>query len=97
LPVLATLEGEFAAEGLAVVAVCIGSSAEGARHALQMANADVRTLVDEDAETVLPYQVGGTPTTYLVDGAGVIVMSNVGYGDSTERMLRAEIERLLEE
>ena len=97
LPVLATLEREFAAEGLVVVTVCMGSSPEEARQALQKANADVRTLVDEDAVTATPYQIGGTPTTYLVDDGGVIVMSNAGYGDGTESILRDEIERLLEE
>lgn len=97
LPVLATLEREFAAEGLAVVTVCMGSSPKEARQALQRAKAEVRTLIDEDAATATPYQVGGTPTTYLVDDGGVIVMSNVGYGGGTESILRDEIERLLEE
>jgi hypothetical protein len=43
-----------------------------------------------------PYQVGSTPTTYLIDQYGVIQTSDIGYGTSTESHLQAEIERLLE-
>ena len=67
------------------------------RQALDEANVDVLTLVDEDGKTVSPYQVSGTPTTYLIDHTGVIRMSHVGYGDGTEDTWRTEIERLLEE
>ena len=97
MPVLATLEKEFAAKGLAVVTVCMGASAEEARQALRKANIDLRTLVDEDTETASPYRISGTPTTYLIDGTGMIVTSSVGYGDDTEDSLRAEIQRLLDE
>ena len=97
LPVLADLEHEFGADGLSVVTICLGSPAEEVRQALQRANVDLLVLVDEDAETVQPYQVSGTPTTYLIDGQGVIVMSNAGYGTGVESRLRAGIERALEE
>ena len=97
MPVLATLEHEFSSDGLSVATICLGSSAIEARQALQRADADLLVLVDEDAETVRPYQVGGTPTTYLIDGEGVIVMSSPGYGAGTGNELRARIERALEE
>jgi len=80
-----------------VVTICLGSPAEEARQALQRANVDLLVLVDEDAETVQPYQVSGTPTTYLIDSQGVIVMSNAGYGTGAESKLRAGIKRALEE
>ena len=97
MPVLATLEREYRANGLVVLTVCLGSPTEDVRRALRRANADVQALIDEDAETAKPYQIGGTPTTYLIDDAGLIVASHVGYGDGTEARLRAEIELLLEE
>lgn len=96
MPVLATLEEEFADENLAVVTICIGSSAKEVSEALQEANTDVLVLMDESGKTESPYQVGGVPVTYLIDGDGVVQTSNFGYGDDTEKYLRAEIERLLE-
>ena len=97
MPVLAALEHEFSSNGLSVATICLESSAKEARQALQQADADLLVLIDEDAETVWPYQVGGTPTTYLIDGEGVIVMSSTGYAAGTENKLRAGIERALEE
>jgi hypothetical protein len=80
-----------------VVTVCLSASAKEAREALQGTSADVLALVDEDTETLTPYHISSTPTTYLIDGSGVIKMSQVGYGNGVDNYLRAEIERLLEE
>lgn len=80
-----------------MVTICLGASPEEARAALKGTGADVLVLVDGTAKTQLPYHASGTPTTYLIDGSGVIQMAKVGYGDGTESYLRAEIERLLEE
>lgn len=80
-----------------MVTICLGASPEETREALKGTVADVLALVDEHTETMVPYHVSGTPTTYLIDGSGVIQMSQVGYGDGVESYLRAEIERLLEE
>lgn len=74
----------------------MGSPAEDVREALEEAGADVLALVDEDGTTRAPYHASGTPTTYLVDGAGVIQWSQVGYGERMENVFRTEIERLLE-
>jgi hypothetical protein len=74
----------------------MGSSAEEVRQALEESGADVLALVDESSTTRTPYRAGGTPTTYLVDGAGVIQWSQVGYGEGTEGVFRTEVEELLE-
>lgn len=95
LPVLAALEREFAAEQLVVLTVCLGASPAQARAALQKARVNLMTLVDEDWQTQGVYGVRGTPTTYLISAAGVILMSDVGYGKGKESYLRAEIRRLL--
>jgi len=98
LPVLATLQQEFADEKFSVVAVCLGCSAEEAREGLDKANAeDVLVLLDGNTEMMLSYCVNSTPTTYLIDRDGVIQLSSVGYGSGTEAHLRSEIEQLLEE
>ena len=97
MPVLSTLEKEFAAEGLVVLTVCMGVSAEEARQALRKANVHLLTLVDEDAETASPYRAYSIPATYLIDHVGLIVMGRTGYEDSTEANLRAEIQHLLED
>jgi hypothetical protein len=74
----------------------MGSSAEEVREALEESGADVLALVDEDSTTRAPYHASGTPTTYLIDGAGAIRWSQVGYGEGMEDVFRTQIERLLE-
>ncbi|MBU0491217.1 MAG: TlpA family protein disulfide reductase [Chloroflexi bacterium] len=97
LPVLAALEREFAADNLVVVTVCLGSSEAQARQALQKARVSLMTLVDRNWQTQGDYGVRGTPTTYLISADGVILMSDVGYGQGKDAILRAEIRRLLHE
>jgi hypothetical protein len=91
------LQKEFADEDVAVVTICLGCSAEEARAGLKKANAKDLVLLDEYTETAVPYRASTTPITYLVDRAGTIQVSDVGYGSDTEAHLRDEIERLLEE
>ena len=80
-----------------MVTICLGASPQETREALQGTGANVLALVDEDTETMIPYHASSTPTTYLIDGSGVIQMAQVGYGSGVEDYLQAEIERLLEE
>jgi cytochrome oxidase Cu insertion factor (SCO1/SenC/PrrC family) len=95
---LAALQKEFAGEDVVVITICQGASAEEVREALKETGVEgVRTLVDEDQETMMPYHASATPTTYLIDREGVIQMSDVGYGSGSEAHLRREIKRLLEE
>ena len=77
--------------------ICLGASAQETREALQDTGADVLALVDEDTETMMVYHASATPTTYLINGSGVIQMAQVGYGSGMDSYLRAEIKRLLEE
>jgi cytochrome c biogenesis protein CcmG/thiol:disulfide interchange protein DsbE len=98
LPVLATLQKEFATEDLAVITICLGCSVKEARQGLKKANTeDILVLLDGGTETMIPYHAGASPTTYLIDRDGVIQLGSAGYSGSTEAYLRSEIERLLEE
>lgn len=95
---MAALQKEFDGQGVRVVTICQGCTAEEAQQALKESGAkELLTLVDEDTKTMTPYHATATPTTYLIDRDGVIRMSDVGYGSGTEAHLRSEIERLLEE
>jgi hypothetical protein len=95
LPVLATMDKQFSKHGLEVVTVCIGASAEEARDAARRAKANVGILLDADGLAASSYQVRGTPTTYLIDGDGVIRMRQVGYGEAQKNRLRTAIVDLL--
>lgn len=95
LPVLATMDKQFGKHGLEVVTVCIDASAEEARDAAKRAKANVAILLDADGLTVSSYRVRGTPTTYLIDGDGIIRMRQVGYGEALEDQLRTAIVDLL--
>ncbi len=80
---------------MAVVTICMGSSTDEVQEALAGADANVLALVDENSTTRAPYHASSTPTTYLIDGAGVIQWSQVGYGEGMEDVFRSEIEQLL--
>ena len=54
-------------------------------------------LMDTNGGTASSYQVRGTPTAYLIDGGGVIRMSQVGYSERWERHMRTAIRRVLSE
>lgn len=95
MPVLATLEEEFASEKLAVVTICMRAPAAQARQALQEKNVDLLVLLDEDVQVRRLYRVRATPTTYLIAGDGGILMHDIGYGDGKADYLRGEIRRLL--
>ena len=95
MPVLATLEEEFAPKSLAVVTICLGASDSQTRDALRKANVNLLALVDKGEEMVMVYHVRATPTTYLIGSDGVILMSTVGYSKDKEATLRREIQRLL--
>lgn len=95
LPVLADLEEDFTAQGLTVMTVSVDSSPEPVRDVLQEANVDLLTLLDEDSKVMRAYGVSSTPTTYLIDEGGMILMLDVGYGERTEERLRDEIRQAL--
>jgi hypothetical protein len=95
---LAALQEEFVDESVAVIAICLGCSAEEAREGLKKANTEgILVLLDGNTGIMMPYHASVTPTTYLVDRDGVIQVSDVGYSSGMKARLRDEIERLLEE
>jgi peroxiredoxin len=97
LPDLEALEEEFAPQELAVVTINMDSSVEEALSALQETNVTLPTLLGNNSNVMRAYSVNATPTTYIIDGNGTIVVNKVGYGKGTEDYLHSEIQDLLEE
>lgn len=42
------------------------------------------------------YSVRGVPTTYIVDGEGIVRYAQVGYGSGMQEVLARELDSLLE-
>jgi|YNPNPStandDraft_1061719.scaffolds.fasta_scaffold16464_3 peroxiredoxin len=95
LPVLATLDRDYQDEVLAVVTVCVYSSAREIEETLDRSGVDLLVLVDEECQICSAYHIGGLPTTYLIDGNSTIRQSWLGYGKNMEETFRAGIEQLV--
>jgi len=95
LPVLAALDRDYQDEVLAVVTVCVYSSASEIEETLERSGVDLLVLVDEECQMCNAYRIGGLPTTYLIDGDSKIRQSWLGYGKNMEETFRAGIEQLV--
>lgn len=97
-PMLGALQREWGADGVTVVGVSVDekkSAYDGFRSRLQPPFVTVR---DAQQRLVRRVRVPKMPTTYVIDRQGVVRFVHEGFhGESTERLLRAQVRQLLEE
>jgi thiol-disulfide isomerase/thioredoxin len=97
-PVFDELHGEFASRGVTIVAVSVDQNAKAMGAFMQRhspAFAVVRDREQKLAEAVAPPAM---PTTYVIDGRGVVRFVHNGFhGDQSRRAFIEQIETLLGE
>lgn len=95
---LASKVGEpFAEQGVSVVAVNVGETAESAREHLDQAGTGIDSLFDTDADLLGQVTTEGLPRVYLVDHEGTVLWFDIEYSPSTLRQLLLGIRFVLEQ
>jgi hypothetical protein len=97
LPVLNKLAGEYAEQGLAVLAINVGESHSTYQ---EFVRSNRYTYLhwgrDAAGEITELYRVRGIPVTYVLDREGVIRHTHVGYGTGMEEVFVQQIEALFD-
>jgi len=96
VPYLQKLHQKYAKKGLLVVG--IAQDSDGAKSVKPFAKKNKLSylqLVDAKHEAARAYRVGPIPTTYIIDGSGVIRSVHLGFAKGMEKDLEEEIQALL--
>jgi peroxiredoxin len=92
MPSLNALAATFKDKGLVVLAVSVDSSTKPVRNFLKKPDATLTVLMDSDKEVFFDlYAVMGLPTSFLIDGNGVIVEKFIGERDWNAAEIRNSI------
>ena len=95
MPHLAAINDKYEIKGLRLILVDATNRKELTEKMAAEFSLKPPVLLDEQNISREQYKIVGTPTTYLIDGAGRIIFKHVGYGPGMERTLEKEIEALL--
>jgi peroxiredoxin len=82
----------FQNEGVAVVGIAVGESANSARSAVRQAGAKFPNLLDTDGAAFAKVGSDKLPRTYLLDPSGKILWFDIEYSQSTRRELAQSLE-----
>jgi len=99
LPRLEPLWQKYKDQGLTIIAVESNRDTERALEFIAENNLSYHMLEDlegEDNVVADKLQIYGFPTSYLVDRAGQIIYTHIGFDEGDEPTLEAEIQKLLE-
>ncbi len=88
MPIVASLEEEFAEQGVEFVAVNLQESPAEVAAALDRMAIDPPVALDPDGVAAQRYQVTGIPRTVVIDREGIVSHVLVGGGDGFEERLR---------
>lgn len=97
-PVLDAVQADFGAQGVRVVAVSVDQNRGAMQSFLKKHPVSFTVVRDADMKLVQRVDVPTMPTTFVLDGRGIVRFVHAGFeGDKTSERLRAEIKALLEE
>jgi thiol-disulfide isomerase/thioredoxin len=98
LPALDALARRYAGEGKPVVILAVNIDRERRNAEKFLASARVsslRVLLDPKGKGAAAYDLPTMPTSYVIDGEGIVRLVHAGYAPGDEKKLKAEIDRLL--
>ena len=96
-PALDELYREYAPRGLEVLAVNLDEQRKDAEEFLRERPHTMRVLFDPSGEAPKAFGVKGMPTSFLIDRAGVIRFTHMGYTATIGRQYRQELDVLIGE
>lgn len=97
MPWLSRLQREHGAKGLQVVAVSVDADEADMRSRLGELDGGIVVVFDPEGALASQYRLEGMPTTYLVDRAGKLRGSHLGFRAKDAAAREAEIVALLGE
>jgi cytochrome c biogenesis protein CcmG/thiol:disulfide interchange protein DsbE len=95
-PWMEDMQKKYGAKGLTVVAVNLDSKQENADKFLDNHPASFHVAFDPAGKVAKSYKVKGMPSSYLIDRAGQIVESHIGFREKEAAPLEKKIVELLE-
>ena len=84
----------FSTDGVAFVAIAVQDTEEDAKKFIKKFGLTLPVGLDDDQKVSELYGVMGVPTTFIIDGKGMIVYTHLGA--ITEELLEDELKRLID-
>jgi len=91
-PWLKAMHEQYAAKGLAIVAINLDKDRDKAEAFLAGHPAPFTVAFDPQGKTAEAYQVAGMPSSYLIDATGKIVLVHAGFEPKDAAALEARIK-----
>jgi len=91
-PWLTALDTQYRTKGLRIVAINLDKKRDAAEKFLGRHEVPFVVAFDPEAVSAKAFQVPGMPTTFLIDGAGNILYSHVGFDPGKTEELESKIE-----
>ncbi len=92
IPILNRVYGEYTKD-VVFVAIAVGDTEENAKEFVDEFNLSFSAGIDGTGEIEEAYGVYGVPTTFFIDGKGIISYRHMG--SVTEKLLRYELDKTL--
>jgi Redoxin len=97
LPVLNQLAEQYSERGVLVLAMNIDGGERGYKEFIRSNPYPYLHWARDGSGAIRKaYSVGGVPTTYIVDGEGIVRYAQVGYGSGMQEVLAQELDALFE-
>ena len=92
MPMLERLHERYAEDGLRILAVDVGESTETVSAFLETRSLSFPVLLDQDRTVSTRFRVKAFPTTYLVDGNGVVIHAAEGIDPYLSYHIESQLE-----
>jgi cytochrome c biogenesis protein CcmG/thiol:disulfide interchange protein DsbE len=96
-PWMNSLQKRYANQGLVIVAVNLDKSRELSDRFLNEVPSELTIAYDPEGKIASAYQVRGMPSSYLIDRAGRIHSSHIGFREESAAAMEAAIKDLLQQ
>ena len=96
-PWLNQMQQKHGAQGFKVIAINVDSDRELARRFLEENKAEFTIGYDAEGQLASAFQVQGMPSSFLIDRAGVIRHSHVGFREKEINSIEKQIQNLIQE
>ncbi len=96
LPAWEKLAAKYKGKGVVFLAMNIDKDSAKGKKFMKQANLKaMRAIYEADGATVESYEPPTMPTTYVIDGRGIVRHRHAGYRSGDEKKLAKELDKLL--